>query len=343
MILAWVDQAQAEGARLHKACGELGLDPRTIQRWRARKGEGDQRRGPTSSPANKLSQTARETVLKTANSPEFRDKSPKQIVPLLADQGCYIASESTFYRVLHAEKQLTPRGRAKPRQPRPRSEHVAAAPNQVWSWDITYLKSFVAGQFYYLYLFTDIWSRKIVAYQVHERECTDLASTLLEQTLDAQKLGPVNLVVHSDNGSPMKGATLRATMERLGIIPSFSRPQVSDDNPYSEALFRTLKYRPAYPRGAFKGLREARQWVDDFVRWYNEEHLHSAIGFVTPESRHAGQAKEILEARREVYAQAKLQHPERWNGRATRTWDNPAQVLLNPSKLTRSSLERNVV
>lgn len=339
MILDWVTQAQQAGARLNVICEELGLNPRTIQRWRAQQGGDDRRRGPNTPPANKLTESERQEVLKVANSPRFRDLSPHQIVPMLADEGRYLASESTFYRILRQEKQLTHRGRAKPPQPRPRPEHQATGPNQVWSWDITYLRSSVAGQFYYLYLFVDVWSRKIVAGAVHNRESSALASRLLQQALISEQLDGLQLVVHSDNGAPMKGATFRATMERLGLTPSYSRPQVSDDNPYSESLFRTLKYRPEFPHTPFCSLKQARRWVNKFRHWYNHEHLHSSIGFVSPASRHNGQAEAILEERKKVYAAAQQRHPQRWNGREVRNWDNPDEVFLNPSKLTRSSLE----
>ncbi len=234
-----------------------------------------------------------------------------------------------------AEEQMAHRGRAKAPTSQPPAERCASGPVQVWSWDITYLRSSVAGAFFYLYLFVDVWSRRIVAHTVYDRECNELAARLLEEGLRTEGSVDVELVLHSDNGTPMKGATFKATMERLGIIPSFSRPRVSDDNPYSEALFRTLKYRPEYPSRPFETLEEARAWVDAFVAWYNGEHLHSAIGFVTPSDRHEGRAEAVLEGRRAVYEAASLAHPQRWAGRATRAWKAPQQVFLNPTPDTR--------
>ncbi len=334
MILALVDEARANGARLRPICRELGLDARTIARWRAQ-GVGDDRRyGPKRTPPSKLSDAERAHVIEVATSPAYRDLPPKQIVPKLADEGRYVASESTFYRVLREEGQQHHRGRAKPPTPRPLVEHRATAPCQVWSWDITYLRAPVAGTFFYLYLFVDVWSRKIVGFDVHESESTDLAAELLERALAAEGIDGDGLVVHQDNGGPMKGATLKATMERLGVVPSFSRPRVSDDNPFSEALFRTLKYTPHYPRGPFTSLDQARAWVAEFVAWYNGEHLHSAIGFVTPSDRHGGRDAAILAARRVVYARARRRHPERWS-RASRGWDAPREVRLHPERPTR--------
>ena len=168
---------------------------------------------------------------------------------------------------------------------------------------------------------------------MHETECGDLATTALNAALRAEGIDGRGLVVHQDNGSPMKGATLKATMERLGVIASYSRPRVSDDNPYSESLFRTLKYRPNYPCSPFASIEEARAWVRGFAAWYNHEHLHSSIGFVTPAERHAGHAEAILAARRAVYARACRRNPERWSG-APRAWKHPAEVRLNPPKTT---------
>jgi putative transposase len=326
-----LEEALAAGARLKPACDELGIDARTVQRWRAAGVGDDGRHGPRTSPTNKLSDAERRKLLSTANSPEFRNLSPKQIVPRLADRGEYIASESTFYRVLREADQMKHRGPAKPpmRRHRP-TPRVATAPNQVWSWDITYLRSTVAGRFFYLYVFVDVWSRKVVAWAVHERECTDLAAQMLEAALQAEGLSDIELVLHSDNGSPMKGATLRATMERLGITPSYSRPSVSNDNPFSESLFATAKGRPEYPRRPFKSCAEAHCWAAWFVAWYHSEHLHSGIGFVTPLQRHEGHADAILERRRAVYTAARSRHPNRWSG-ATRAWTAPSIVHLNPA------------
>lgn len=338
MILGWLDEAQAAGARLAPACHALGLDPRTIQRWRVRGGGDDQRHGPKTEARNKLTAAERQQVLDVANSAEFRDLSPKQIVPKLADQDRYVASESTFYRVLREEDLLARRGRAKAPTSQPPAERRATGPGQVWSWDITYLRSSVTGMFFYLYLFIDVWSRKIVAFDVHEEESTELASELLERALADEGLTDVDLVLHADNGSPMKGATLKATMERLGVIPSYSRPHVSDDNPYSESLFRTFKYRPDYPRRPFESCGEARVWSAGFVGWYHHDHLHSGIGFVTPLDRHEGRSESILVARRAVYEAARQRHPERWASGRTRAWNAPQEVLLNPTKDTRLNI-----
>jgi putative transposase len=328
VILGLVDEMRAEGVSVATATAVIGVSSRTVARWRRPDGGEDQRRGPKSAPSNKLSAKEREQVLKVADSAEYRDLSPKQIVPKLADAGTYVASESTFYRVLREEEQLAHREKSRPASRKP-DEHLATGPCQVWSWDITYLRSALRGCFFYLYLVVDIWSRKIVGWSVEESESTDLAAALFRRTCAELGLDPQGLVLHSDNGGPMKGSTMLATLQQLGVVPSFSRPHVSDDNPYSEALFHTLKYCPDYPSRPFASVEEARAWVAAFVAWYNSTHLHSAIGFVTPNDRHSGRDLLLLERRRQVYEQARRRHPERWSG-ATRSWEHVETVRLNP-------------
>jgi putative transposase len=328
-----VEEAVAGGARLSKACEVVGLPARTLQRWVHK--PVDERRGPRRAPANKLTQRERNEVVEVATSPEFRDMSPKQIVPLLADRGSYVASESTFYRVLHDEKLQHRRSRARVPARRPH-EHIADGPWQVASWDITYLRSHVRGHFFFLYLVVDVWSRKVLGWQVHESESGEHAAKIVEQIRCAANRNLDGWVLHSDNGGPMKGATMLATLQRLGVVPSFSRPRVSDDNPFAESLFRTLKYRPEYPVEGFASVDDARRWVATFVHWYNHQHQHSGIGFVTPADRHDGADVEILDARRCVYRHARQRRPERWS-RNARSWPRPTIVTLNPENPTTAS------
>lgn len=335
-------EAEEAGASKGRISQVLGIDRGTLRRWRKRggclvSGGEDRRCGPKTSPPNKLSDAERREVLRVANSKEFRDQSPKQIVPKLADEGRYIASESTFYRLLREQNLQNHRGRARAPSSRAPSECRATGPNQVWSWDITYLRTPVAGCFLYLYLALDVWSRKIVAAEVHDREDTELASQMFQSAVERERAEGVDLVVHSDNGSPMKGATLKATFERLGILASYSRPRVSDDNPFSEALFRTVKYWPEYPKKPFQHLSEARAWTQRFVHWYHHEHLHSSIGFVSPLDRHTFHDVAVLSRRKAVYAAAKQRHPARWGSRPIRSCTPIGDVILNPTKVKRIS------
>ena len=331
MIIHLIDKAVESGARLDKAAGTMGISARTIIRWRHQRGGQDRRKGPWKAPANKLSENERQQVLDISNSAPLRDLSPKQIVPKLADQGVYLASESTFYRVLKEHKMLTHRQASRPAVSHRPKQHVATGPCQVWSWDITYLKSSVKGLFFYLYMVVDVWSRKVIAAQVFAEESMDHSAMLLAHACMIHGVQPEELVLHSDNGGPMKGATMLATLHKLGVIPSFSRPSVSNDNPYSESLFRTMKYRPEYPSKPFENLKQAQSWVDGFVFWYNTQHLHSSIRYVTPDDRHYGREQYILANRRKVYKKARDRNPNRWS-KQIRNWTPVHQVWLNPEK-----------
>jgi transposase InsO family protein len=336
VILAGIEEAVAAGATREQACASIGLAARTVSRWGQRPEGCDLRAGPKTTPAHALSAAERTRIVELATSPEYRNLSVRQLVPRLADTGVYVASESSFYRVLHEEDLMAHRSPARPKtHSKPRS-HVATGPRQVWSWDITYLRASVRGTFYYLYLVLDIWSRKVVGWQVHEEESMDLASNLAEKCCADEGVTRAGLVLHSDNGGPMKGATMLATLQRLGIAASFSRPSVSDDNAICEAIFRTLKYRPGFPRKPFASLEAARTWVADFVAWYNGEHLHSALRYVTPSDRHEGRDKAILARRHRVYRAARKCTPRRWT-RDTRNWKPVGNVTLNPERSAKAA------
>lgn len=327
-----INEAVTAGARRAKACAALEISDRTLRRWTKDDQIHADRRPlvPRPEPANKLSAAECAAVLEVCNSKEFASLPPSQIVPKLADQGRYLASESSFYRILRADGQQHHRGRAKPPVRRkPPTSYQASAPCEVWTWDITWMPGPVAGLFFYLYLIVDIFSRKIVGWEVHEREGAELAAVLIRRAVLAEGCIARPLVLHADNGSPMKGATMKTTLEKLGIIASYSRPRVSNDNPFSEALFRTCKYRPNWPAKGFATKAEAQAWVKSFAGWYNGEHLHSGIRFVTPDERHAGHDRETLASRASLYANAKAQNPERWSGK-TRNWQPAGPVWLNP-------------
>jgi transposase InsO family protein len=331
-----INEAVTAGARRIKACAELEISDRTLRRW-TKDGvvQPDQRPlVPRPEPANKLSPAERKAVLEACNSEEFASLPPSQIVPKLADQGRYLASDSSFYRILRSSGQQHHRGRARPPVRRkPPTSYKASAPCEVWTWDITWMPGPITGMFFYLYLIVDIFSRKIVGWEVHERESADLAAVLIRQAVLAEGCNLRPLVLHADNGSPMKGATMKVTMEKLGITASYSRPRVSNDNPFSEALFRTCKYRPDWPTKGFATKADAQAWVKSFASWYNGEHLHSAIRFVTPEARHAGRDRTTLANRDILYANARAQNPQRWSGK-TRNWQPAGPVWLNPETVT---------
>ena len=340
--VALVAEAVSAGTRLYKACAEIGISKRTYNRWKNTDNEYVDKRTTCerAEPVNKITLQEKQEILDVCNSEEFSSKTPGEIVPILADRGIYIASESTFYKVLKEANQLAHRGREHKKQKRPVSTHKASAPNQVWMWDITYLNGPIKGSYYYLYMFSDLFSRKIVGWEVWESETAEHASELTKRIYREERMYMIKraLVLHSDNGSPMKGATMLETLYSLGITPSRSRPRVSNDNPYAESLFKTLKYVPDFQPQGFASLEEARLWVKRFVDWYNNEHRHSGINYVTPAQRYDGSDKEILRKRKSTYEMAKARHPERW-ARETRDCSYSNEEWLNPKQRTEEIIE----
>ena len=232
-----------------------------------------------------LSEAEQARIIAVANESRFSETPPARIVPALADEGIYIASESSFHRVLRARGQMHRRGRAQPpRKSGPPRTHIATRPGEVWCWDVTFLPSQMQGRWFYLYLILDLYSRKIVGFEVHDTDTAEHAAHLARRTALAEGIHamPTRPVLHGDNGATLKATTVLAMLHWLGIMPSYSRPRVSDDNAFVEALFRTAKYRPVFPQKGFTDLAPARQWANRFVHWYNHEHRHSGIRYVTP-------------------------------------------------------------
>ena len=333
-------EASAQGCRQAQACEVVGIASKTYQRWALKPVLGDLRRGPLFVPANKLTPEERAKIVAVSSHADFVNLSPHQIIPRLADRGEYVGSESSFYRILHQEQMMAHRGRAKPPERHRPVPLMASSPNQLFSWDITYLPSGVRGQYFYLYLFMDLFSRKIVGWEVHAEESMELSSKLLQKICEQEGISKNQLHLHSDNGGPMKGATMLVTMQWLGVVPSFSRPSVSNDNAFSESLFRTLKYCPKYPSKPFENIEAARRWVGEFVHWYNTQHLHSGINFVTPGSKHQGEDVAILQKRDVVYLEARERNPNRWSGK-TRDWSPVKSVNLNHLRTEKNSITKD--
>jgi len=332
IVVQLIREAMDAGARISPCCKVVGISLRTYERWICGGNiNADQRPlAERPEPKNKLSIEEYNSVVNIANLPEYSDLAPSQIVPAIADRGMYVASESTFYRILRNEEMQNHRGRSKPPQKgREPETHIAYEPNRVWTWDITYMNTSIRGIYYKLYMIVDIFSRKIVGWEVWEDETGEHAAELIEKAVMAEGARENLLVLHSDNGTPMKASTMKAKLEMLGVAASYSRPRVSNDNPYSESLFRTCKYRPNYPNEGFKSMEDSRKWVLEFVHWYNNIHYHSGINYTTPVSRHSGTAGQILENRRKVYHAARRLHPERWT-RGIRNMELPDFVALNP-------------
>lgn len=345
-VIGWIEEAHGAGARLAPSCALMGLDLRTLQRWRGDAlSTGDRRpEAERPMPEHALTPEERAEILRLANEPRFAALPPAQIVPQLADEGRYVASESSFQRVLRAESQSQHRGRAKrPEARRMPTTHIARQPNQVWCWDVTWLPTTVGGRWFYLYLILDLYSRKIVGHEVQEVESGEHAAQLLKRTALAEGVHAAlgKPVLHGDNGAALKATTVLAMLQWLGIAPSYSRPRVSDDNAFVESLFRTAKYRPGFPCVGFADLDAARRWAAQFVDWYNHEHRHSGLRFVAPAQRHAGHDVALLRTRAEVYERARQRHPRRWTA-GTRNWTPIGAVTLNPEHDTVAATHSSV-
>ena len=305
---------------------------RTVERWRLNPGGEDARRGPTGRPRNSLSPGELAQILSVLTSSRYAHISPKQLVPQLADAGLYLASESTIYRLQRRyDLRDKPRRVSRTDVTRSSTVHRAVRPNQVWSWDITWLPTDVRGVYLHLYLIMDVWSRRIVGWRIADGDSAQIAAELITEACRDGDVDPRGLVLHSDNGKPMRANTMIATLQWLGVVPSFSRPHVSDDNPYSESLFRTLKHTPAYPQTPFAPITAAQRWMSRFTGWYNGEHRHSGIRYVTPNERHDGRERDILDRRHQLYELARRSNPERW-ATSTRNWNPVGLVVLNPPK-----------
>ena len=310
-----IHTAHTAGARLKLACETAGIELRTLQRWQAADGlvRGDGRpQAVRARPPHALSEAERAQLVAVPNEPRFAAVAPARIVPMLADEGIYLASESTFSRVLKAQEQTAHRGRAKtPKAARPPTTHIATAPRQVWCWDMTYLPTQVMGRWFFLYLILDLYSRRIVGWEVHECDHAEHAAHLVRRTALAEGIAAMGTkpVLHGDNGSTLKATTVLAMLNWLGVKPSYSRPRVSDDNAYAESLCRTARYRPEFPAKGFADLDQARMGAAGFVHWYNFDHRHSGIRYVSPVQRHAGEDHAILAARHALYLQTRELDP----------------------------------
>ena len=291
------------------ACDALGL-PRSSF-YRAQAPAPPIRPSPTVRTASPRALTAPEqtVVRETLNSERFQDQSPREIYATLLDEDRYLCSWRTMYRLLAANQEVRERRHQLQHPAYAKPELLATQPKQVWSWDITKLRGPVTWTYYYLYVILDVFSRYVVGWMIAERESEDLAQDLIRETCAKQDIPPGQLTLHADNGSAMIAKSVAQLLIDLDVVKSHSRPHVSDDNPYSEAHFKTLKYRPSYPDGSFASISEARAWVEKFVDWYNNEHQHSEISFVTPASRHRGDDHEILRDRSRIYEARSLDSP----------------------------------
>ncbi|MGH9434033.1 MAG: IS3 family transposase [Terriglobia bacterium] len=326
MILAAVnDLAPLVGRR--QACQALAVPRATWYRRR----HPPQRRLRLRPHPRALSQQERGQVLACLHEERFQDCPPAQVYAALLDQGHYHCSIRTMYRLLDAHGESRERRDQLTHPPYQKPELLATGPNQLWSWDITKLRGAAKWTFFYLYVILDVFSRHAVGWMIAYRESSTLAQRLIEHSCRSQHIQPGQLTVHADRGSSMKSKPVALLMADLGVLKTHSRPHVSNDNPFSESQFRTLKYRPDFP-DRFGSIEHARAFCQPFFRWYNHEHHHSGLGLLTPAAVHYGQAPQILAQRQIVLTRAFTTHPERFVRRAPRPPDLPTQVWINPPK-----------
>jgi len=287
-------------------------------------------------PVRALSETEREEVHQTLNSERFADQAPREVYATLLDEGTYLCSPRTMYRVLDEHAEVRER-RDQLRHPAyTKPELLATRPNQVWSWDITQLLGPVKWTYYYLYVLLDIFSRYVVGWLIADRESGTLAELLIAEACAKQQIARDQLTIHADNGGPMIAKPVTLLMTDLGVSPSHSRPHVSNDNPFSEAQFKTMKYQPDYP-DRFGSLVDARTWAQTFFPWYNDEHHHGGIGYMTPTALHYGEASRLFAERQQTLNLAYAAHPERFVKGPPSPSALPTAVWINPPKLAAES------
>lgn len=282
-----------------------------------------------------LSSEEEQKVMDILHSPQFIDKAPTEIYATLLDEGKYLCSVRTMYRKLSKYGEVKERRNQLRHPSYTKPELLAESPNQVWSWDITKLKGAVKWTYFHLYVIMDIFSRYVVGWMVADRELASLASMLIKQTCDKQGIQQDQLIIHSDRGTSMTSKTVALLLADLCVTKSLSRPQVSNDNPFSEAQFKTLKYRPEFPE-RFGCIEDARVFCRSFFAWYNTEHYHSGIGFLTPESVHYGRAEQIIKERQAVLLDAFENHPQRFKGKIPQPAILPEAVWINKPPQDRS-------
>ena len=311
------------------ACEALGLSRATFYRHMDRQVSSSQTNSLRPVPPLALSQAERQTVVDILHSERFQDKAPYEVYATLLDEGHYHCSIRTMYRILTSEHgDVKERRRGHQRSQYKKPELLATGPNEVWSWDITKLKGPVKWTYFYLYVIMDIFSRYVVGWMVAHREQDALAKRLIEQTCIKQNIEAGQLTVHADRGPSMKSKVVAHLLADLGVTKTHSRPHVSNDNPYSESHFKTLKYCPAFPE-RFGSIQDSRSFCQGFFTWYNQEHYHSGIGLLTPESLHYGLAEQIITSRSTVMAEAYEKHPNRFKGRMPRPPALPQAVWIN--------------
>jgi len=326
-VIETLVREHADKVPLGVACAALGLSRATLYRARKPKPE-PAPKAPREVP-RKLSAEERAAVLSYLHDEEFVDQPPAEIVPRLLERGIYVASVRTFYRILAAENEVRERRALRRHPPAAKPHLVARGPNEVWTWDITKVAGPAPGQWLCVYVLIDLYSRYVVGWMVAERENGRLAARWLRETLAARDVEPKELVVHNDRGAPMTSVPFTQVCAQLGVTQSFSRPRVSDDNAFSEAQFKTLKYQPDFP-ARFGSLLHARAWLQEFFDWHNEQHQHAGLALFTPGQVYRGEVEAVAAERQKTLDAAYTAHPERFVKGPPKVRRPPAEVWINP-------------
>jgi len=313
------------------ACAAIGIPRGTVYRFRAKRNTPPSESPQRPSPVRALSPPERQEVLDTLHAERFIDQAPPEVYAALLDEGQYLCSIRTMYRLLEQCQEVKERRNQLRHPSYQKPELLATASNQVWSWDITKLLGPVKWSYFYLYVILDIFSRYVVGWMVASRETAVLAQKLIQETMEKQNIQPGQLTIHADRGSSMKSKPVAFLLSDLGVTKTHSRPHISDDNPYSEAQFKTLKYRPDFPE-RFGSLEDARAFCQGFFPWYNTEHHHSGIGLMTPQVIHYGLAQDTFKARQQVLLAAYEKHPERFVRKVPIPLPLPQAAWINPPK-----------
>jgi putative transposase len=311
-----------------KACLALGVARASVYRFWKRK-ENPVQPTKKAKPYRSLSDMEKEAILDVLHSERFVDIAPQEVYATLLDEGVYLCSVRTMYRILAEKKEIRERRNQAAHVEYAKPELLATQPNELWSWDITKLKGPVKWSYFHLYVILDVFSRYVVGWMVADRESSELARKLISETIEKQKADPLHLTIHADRGSSMRSKPVALMLSDLGVTKTHSRPHVSNDNPFSESQFKTMKYRPEFPT-RFGSIEDARAFCVDFFRWYNQEHHHSGIALLTPEMVHYGLAESVTQARLETLQQAYQLHPERFVKKEPEPPRLPGAVWINP-------------
>jgi len=310
-LIVLIDEAIAAGARQFRACEVIGLDERRLRRWRL--SDGDGRTGGYRASDQALTEAEKDGIVEVMNADDLRNLPPKQAFHRLMDRGVYLCSYTRFLQVLKERKLVVSKRKKRRGGPGKRPQLAATAPNQVWCWDITWLESPIVGKYFYLYMIIDLFSRNVVGWGVAAQESGAVARKVFAHALEAEGVCADQLIVHADNGKPMRSRTLQKLFELLAVTASHGRPHTSNDNAYAESLFATFKGRVAYPE-YFHSLRAAREYCAMFFAWYNTEHLHSGLDYLTPIQVHSGAHRQILARRNALLEENRRKHPQRHGG-----------------------------